>query len=715
MKTKTPARILLTGLMLSTSTLVTTFAFAQSPNSGSDDVLKDIITVYGQRGSTQTQNMVQPESEPVASPDAAAFVARLPGADINNNGQLSGQVQYRGLFGPRINVQIDGNNISPGGPGWMDPPLHYAPMPLVSRIEVDRGVSPVRGGPGLAGGVNAVFKKTEFTGSSDFTLNYDVSAAYRSVDDSMSVGGIVGTANEMFRINALYARESGDNIKFPNGEIASSEHDRLVYGLAAGVKFGVHEFGFDVRKQETGDSGNPPFPMDIRFFDAEFANAVYKGGFDIFRVEAKMGVADISHGMTNFHLRPNSNPMRLRETFAESFRRSADITLAFDLADGELKIGGDYDFVKHKTRITHPNNPNFFLDSVPTMTEDRTGVFAEWTGVFAGLGAEIGGRVDWVDSEIEQASVGSALPMGPVMLANMFNGSDRTWSDTNFDGVLRLWKDTDGPLTWRGTLAHKTRAPGYLDRYAWLPTTASAGLADGNIYLGDRLIKSESAWIINGGFDYKTDRAYARPTVFYRNVDDYIQGVPFDNTIGVLDSTQEMVAAMNGDPTPLKFGNVDAELYGFDMDFGMKLMGARETGLWRMDGVASYVRGKHKDKRSDIEDNLYRVSPPNLTLSGSYERQDWSVSLEGKFVAEQDYVSAANSELATDGFAVFALYGNWNVNADVMISAGVENLFDAFYAQHLSGYNRISGSDVALGDRLPGAGRGVFVKLSVRN
>ena len=698
--------ILLTSLLLSASTLVASNTAAQS-----NDVLQDVITVYGSHMTAQTQDNIKPETEPVAAPDAAAFVARLPGADINNNGQLSGQVQYRGLFGPRINVQVDGNNVMPGGPGWMDPPLHYAPMPLVARIQVDRGVSPVRNGPGLAGGVNAVFKKANFGETSEFNMIYDISAGYRSVDDSTSVGGIVGTSNDVFRINALYARENGDNIKFPGGEIASSEHVRLVYGLSTGVKLGSHELGLDIRKQETGNSGNPPFPMDIRFFDFEFANAFYKGDFDAFRVEAKLGAADISHGMTNFHLRPNSNPMAHRETFAKSFRRTAEIMLAFDLADGELKIGSDYDFTKNKSRITHPNNQNFFLDNVPIVRQDRTGVFGEWTGALGGINAEIGGRVDWIDSDIGQASVGAALPMGPVMLANMFNISARTWSDTNIDTVLRLWRETDGPITWRGTLAHKTRTPGYLDRFAWLPTTASAGLADGNIYLGDPSIVSENAWILNGGLDYQSKRAYARPTIFYRSVNDYIQGVPFDNTVGVIDTLQEMVAAGSGDPTPLKFGNVDAELYGFDMDFGMKLMGDKSSGLWRMDGVASYVRGK----RRDIDDNLYRVSPPNLTLSGTYERQGWSVSLESKFVATQNNVSLTNSELATDGFALFNLHGQWDVKDSVMISAGVENLLNKHYAQHLSGYNRISGSDVMLGDRLPGSGRGVFVKLSLRN
>jgi len=697
--------LVLAGLISSTSS----FAYGQTAQTQQDtntDALSDIIIVNGYRAAEQGTQIIRPEMEPVPAPDAAQFIARLPGADINNNGQLSGQVQYRGLFGPRINVRVDGARIASGGPGWMDPPLHYAPMPLVDHIKVDRGVSPVRNGPGLAGGVDAVFKRADFTETSDFNLAYNGSMAYRSVDDSTSFGGMAGVSNDTFRANIIYSDEQGGNLTFPGGEIASSEHDRLVYGASAGVRLGAHEIGIDVRRQETGNSGNPPFPMDIRFFDSDFAKLSYKGEFEGFTVTAHAGGADVSHGMTNFHLRPAPPNPRLRETFAKAFTRSADVQVQFKLGGGDLRLGADLENTKHKSRITNPVNGGFFLDNVPHITQDRTGLFAEWTGDVGGWGAEIGGRVDWYDLEADQAQVGPALPMGPRMLASAFSASGRTWSDTNIDGVLRVWKQTDGPVTWRGTLAHKTRAPGYLDIFAWLPTTASAGLADGNIYLGDQNIDSESAWIVEGGLDYKTDKIYARPTFFYRSVDDYIQGVPFDDTPGVLDTLQERVAAGSGDPTPLRFGNVDAKLYGFDMDFGMRI-----SGPWRVDGVASYVRGE----RRDIDDNLYRVSPPNLVLSGTYERDVWSASFEGKFVAAQNDVSATNSELATDGYSLFSVYGNWQVRDGVMLSAGVENLFDENYNLHLAGYNRIRNSDVALGARLPGTGRGVFVKLGFKN
>ena len=57
------------------------------------------------------------------------------------------------------------------------------------------------------------------------------------------------------------------------------------------------------------------------------------------------------------------------------------------------------------------------------------------------------------------------------------------------------------------------------------------------------------------------------------------------------------------------------------------------------------------------------------------------------------------------------IYAGWGVNDRVNLTAGVENLFDRFYEDHLAGYNRIAGSDVALGDRLPGAGVNAFLRL----
>jgi iron complex outermembrane receptor protein len=354
--------------------------------------------------------------------------------------------------------------------------------------------------------------------------------------------------------------------------------------------------------------------------------------------------------------------------------------------------------------ITNPTNPNFYIRSMPDVSVRRAGLFAEWAGAIGSLNGELGIRVDQTDAEAGLAETGPAVPAMIAGLAASFNAEDRSRDETTFDGAARIWTAPINGLVWRATLAHKTRAPSYLERFAWLPTEASAGLADGNIYVGDLDLSPETAWTAEVGVDYETERWSIRPSIYIREIDDYIQGVPFDATPGVLDTPQEMVASMNGDTTPLRFANVDARLYGFDLDASLKL-----SDSWRVDGVASYVRGE----RRDIDDNLYRIAPPSLTVSATYEASVWDATLEARAVAKQTEVSSTNSEAPTSGYVILNLLGGWDVARGVRLSASVENLLDHQYRDHLAGYNRVSGSDVALGQRLPGPGRSFLLRLNV--
>jgi iron complex outermembrane receptor protein len=148
---------------------------------------------------------------------------------------------------------------------------------------------------------------------------------------------------------------------------------------------------------------------------------------------------------------------------------------------------------------------------------------------------------------------------------------------------------------------------------------------------------------------------------------------------------------------------LDADFWGIDADFGWRI--ARD---WRLDGVASIVRGE----RRDSDDPLYRMAPARLLMDLTWEQPDWSVSLEGQFVAEQDRVSTVSGEQPTDGYAVFGINLDWYARDNVIVTLGAENLFDETYERHLSGYNRVAGGDVATGERLPGPGRGAYARIS---
>ncbi|PWE18070.1 TonB-dependent receptor [Marinicauda salina] len=677
----------------------------QRPEQPPEAATQDVIVVTGYRLAIETsiEDRISPEQAPVLGPDAAGLVARLPGAALIDNGAVSGQVQYRGLFGPRAPVAVDGAAVLSGGPNLMDPPLHYAPMPLVERIEVDRGVAAVSRGPGLGGGVNVVLKSVDFADGHALRPSADMMTAVRSVDGSYAAGGVAGLSSEGRRIQVLFSREAGGDAVFPGGDIPNSGHERTVFGIGGGVASGDHAFDLSWRRLDTGPTGNAPFAMDINFVDTDIARATYEGAFGALLVDAAIGWTDVAHGMDNFTQRPLADPMRRRFTRANADAVTAEFTLGLPVAGGDLELGVDREEARHDVTITNPDNREFFVETLPDIAIDRTGAFAEWTGAVFGLESELGVRLDRHEESAGEADLGSALPMGPRVLAASYNLADRDNEETTMDAVARFWRETDGPVTWRLTLARKTRMPGYVERFAWLPTPASGGLADGNTYVGDLDLDPETAWSVEAGVDWRGDGAYVRPTVYYRRVDDFIQGVPFDATPGVVDSPTEMVSAMNGDPTPLRFANVDAEFVGADIDFGWRI-----APDWRIDGVASWVRGE----RRDIDDALYRMAPPRLLIDLTWDRPDWSLSLESRFVAEQDRVSATNDEAVTPGHVVLGIGLDWYARDNVLVSLGVENLLDEDYERHLAGYNRVADADVPVGARLPGAGRGVYARVS---
>ncbi|RLA28492.1 MAG: hypothetical protein DRR15_17315 [Gammaproteobacteria bacterium] len=282
------------------------------------------------------------------------------------------------------------------------------------------------------------------------------------------------------------------------------------------------------------------------------------------------------------------------------------------------------------------------------------------------------------------------------MLRDRFNAADRELDWHGIDVVGKLFYRVSADLRFDIGLAHKERAPAYQELYLWLPMQATAGLADGKNYVGNLELKKEKSNVLDVGFDWRIGDSRIGPRVFYNRVDDYIQGTPSSDPAVI------MFSAMMGDPVPLQFSNVAAELYGIDTDFEVLLPAG-----WRIDGVVSYVRGK----RRDTNDNLYRIAPLTSIIGLTYDRDQWTATVEGMFAASQDKVSNINEETTTAGYGVMNLYGSYRFYDKLLLTTGLNNVFDKKYRDHTNGKNRASNSDVAMGERLPGSGRSFFARM----
>lgn len=671
-----------------------------------EDALTDTIIVTAKRRVTIASDAVAAPRQIALPADAAAIAARVAGGDIFGNGALSGQLSYRGLAGERVLGRVNGQRFAAGGPNGMDPPLHYAPSILVERIDVARGVAPVAEGPSLGGAINAQLVQVQFTGSKRLTPQARLASQYRSVEDSYAVGGLAALASEQWRFGLVASREQGQDYRFSGGTAVGTLFERNLYGVHAGYRTGSGELFAEYRRSETDPSGNPPFALDMVYFNTDFLQGGFRGPIaEDVGLTVRLGHVVVRHLMDNQTLRqPRAVPAQARVTFADADTMTAEAALRFGGTRAYFEVGADAEITDRFVTITNPTNSAFFIDSQPDIRAERFGAYLQWRGQVGAVQFELGGRIDLTEQSAGVPQLGSAVPMGPRGLAASFIASGRSADDTTFDGVMRLWVE-GGTLTPRLTLARKTRVPSVLERFAWLPTEASFGLADSNIYVGNQALEPEVAWNAEAGFDLENDWLTLRPTVYYRRIDNFIQGTPFDATPGVINSPVEMVSAANGDPTPLMFRNTDAELYGADLDFVLRPLVGIEVA-----GTASVVRGA----RRDIADDLYRIPPANLRVSATWSSGPLALGAELFAAADQNRVSQTNDELPGDGFAVVGLFARYGFSETLALEVGVENLFKEQYAPHLAGRSRVGASDVPVGERLPGAGRGVWARLTAQ-
>lgn len=335
----------------------------------------------------------------------------------------------RGLFGERIAVRINGQHFATGGPNAMDPAMHYAPMALIDRVEIARGISPVRDGPGLGGGINTILKQVGFSEGNSMAPQADISGQYRSVDDSIALGGMVGLANDTFRIGLIASREKGDDTRFPGGRIATTGYERAVYGVHAGLRAGSGELSLEYRRQETGRSGNPPFAMDIIYFHTNFVRIGFEGDLaDGVRLEAHAAYAGVSHRMNNFELRPAPTTAMTRQSDTYADTIGADISLRFGSASRYVRLGADVELIDKGYMLYNPLATNFFIHPLDHAESDRLGAFAEWRGGLGPVEVELGARLDRHGAETGAPRFGPGVPLGPANLALAFANADRDWS-----------------------------------------------------------------------------------------------------------------------------------------------------------------------------------------------------------------------------------------------------------------------------------------------
>lgn len=671
-----------------------------------DQLIEETLTVG--RHDARTVELIDVIS---VAPDPARLLYKAPGANVATNGPLTGIPQIRGLFGPRIAVTLDNTFLAPAGPNWMDPPLSYAATAQLDSLTVYRGITPVSVAQETLGGVIvAETRRVDFSNSDDWRVEGRVQGSAQSVNSGYQLDADVQAANDRQRLRLAVMHQSGDDAEFPGGTILPSSYERTRYDLGYGLRWGNHSLQVDYGRTDTGEAGTPALPMDIDYFTGDLLDITYRyQPSDSLSVLATVFGSDIDHGMTNYHLRPApASPASWRQNIATTENRGFRLLAELTRDETTWRLGMDGFDEIHNSDIDNPNNPMFFVINFRDTERQVLGAFFEQdTNLSDRLRAEWGLRVNRVTMDAGQIGGTPAMMMPPATaLRDRFNTSEQSFADNLVDTFGKLtWTLSDQVELYAG-VARKQRAPSYQERYLWLPLEATSGLADGQLYTGNSALTPETAYQGEFGFDYRGDAWVLRPRVFYQRIEDYIQGTPTPAGDPALAFVMGM-NMMNGTnrPPPLRFANVDAQLYGIDMDWEWRL-----ANDWQMGGIVNVVRGE----RRDIDDNLYRIAPDNLSVWLTHQWKTLAFTVETIVYDGQDNVSATNREATTPGYGVMNLAANWAVNDELSLMIGVDNVFDREYAPHLGGYNRVMNPDIGMLQRLPALGVNGFARVHYR-
>lgn len=628
--------------------------------------------------------------------DVAEAFARLPGANRNQNGRLTGIAQYRGMFGDRVSVSIDGLGMIGGGPNAMDAPLSYVSPMITERLTLERGIPGIASAPESIGGhVNATIARGDFANGERFEFSGMGGARYANNGDTASVAGRLTAANRAHRFSFVGQADRADDQETPVGRIVPSQLSRDRLDASYAYRDERTEFQVFAGSLDTEDTGTPALAMDIRYIESQLYGASFGRQLSPnLSLHARAGYNNVDHVMDNFSIRPSpDSAIQYRQNRAGGDGFVFALETGYAIGELSLTAGLDGRLASHDSFITNPNNAMFFIHNFNDVKRDVVSVFSAIGQESADSGWEFGVRYVDVTTDAGEVSFGALMGTMGVnagQLADAFNAADRNLSFGTIESVFKYSKQLTRDLAVNVDIGSKTRAPSYQELYLWLPLQATGGLADGRNYIGNLGLSAERSNEIALGIDWTGERLSISPQAYFRDISDYIQGVPA--TV----MPANMLAMMMSGNGALQFENVDAEIYGLDLGWRYSL-----TERLSVEGSASYTRGR----RTDVTDNLYRLPPLNASIALNLAGSAWS--LRGEVIAydRQDRVATFNDEQPTPGYCIVNASFSWMASRLLRIAVEASNLFDRGYQDHLAGVNRVRDVDIPQGERLWGAER----------
>ncbi len=594
--------------------------------------------------------------QPVPASDAADYLKTIPGFSAVRSGGSNGDPVLRGMFGSRLNLLANDGQMLGACPNRMDAPSSYISPATYDSLIVIKGPQTVLWGPGASAGTVRFVREAERFEEAGTRLHASALGGSFGRFDTL-VDAAAGGRRGYVRIAGNNARS--DDYRDGSGDTVASRWHKWNADVALGWTPDSDTLLELSAGQGDGEARYAGRGMDGTQFARESLGLRYvQTGSELFdQVEARLYYNYADHIMDNFRLRnPDPTSMMPMPMASQVDRRTVGgriaATLNWDAV--ELISGVDVLRSEHRRRASRFNMMTGTFIDADQFAWDKdavmhnAGLFSELTWHRNDLDRVIAGaRIDHAMTEDERSAASSATA-----------GAIRR--DTLPSGFLRYEKDLAGSsTTLYAGIGHVQRFPDY-----WELFSAGRGPADAaNAFAG---IDPEKTTQVDMGVQYEGARLRAWSSVYAGQVRDYILFTYGTNMMGMRTSQAD---------------NIDARIMGGEAGVAYDF-----SSHWKGDATLAYAWGKN----SSSGEPLPQMPPLEARLGLSYQHGNWSAGALWRLVAEQNRVDAGKGNVvgqdigSSAGFGVFSLNTARRLNDNLKLSAGVDNLFDKTYAEHLN-------------------------------
>lgn len=594
--------------------------------------------------------------QPVPASDGADYLKTIPGFSAIRNGGSNGDPVLRGMFGSRLNVLANDGNMPGACPARMDNPLSYVSPETYDRLVVVKGPQTVLWGPGASAGTVRFERDAERFDEPGARISGSLLGGSHGRNDQV-LDAIAGASPGYARFTAN--RSDSDDYRDGGGEQVPSRWNKWNADVALGWTPGA-----DTLLEASAGTGDGEARYAGRGMDGaqfrrnshalRFQKRNIDGALDA--IEASVFHNDADHVMDNYSLRePNPTSAMPMPMAANVDRRTAGgrfaATWKWDAA--ETTAGVDLQHSRHRQRSAMGRGA---YRAQPWSSDARfgnVGLFSEATWKWAGHNRLAAGvRADLAEVKDQRGTTGMMDMPNPT--------AGVTRRETLPGGFLRFEQDAaDVPLTWYAGIGHARRMPDY-----WELFSADMGPMDAlNAFDG---IAPEKTTQLDVGMQFHNAKMDAWVSAYAGRVDDFIL---FTYGEGGMRGPMSSVA------------NVDARIHG-----GEAGLEYRPAQHWRLGGTLAYAWGENLAQGTALP----QMPPLEARLSLSYDDTRWSFGALLRAVAGQDRVAPGQGNVVgrdlgrSAGFAVLALNGGFRFSGRLQMTAGIDNVFDRNYSEHLN-------------------------------